>query len=86
MNDFHVDYLSPDKAMSISLVKLISGEYEVPRGTIGYVDQVYENADQAIIGFVNESGITGPIQVKDLEPLGNLTVTIPTDAAISEHR
>jgi hypothetical protein len=83
---FNVDYVSPDKAVSISLVKLTSGEYEVPKGTIGYIDQIYDAKDEAIIGFVNE-GIVGPIQVSDLEPLGSLTVSVPKDDdASSQYR
>lgn len=59
----------------IPLVKLTGGDYSVPAGTVGVVEDTDESRQQHFVSWVT-GGSSGPINDVDLERLGEISVPL----------
>jgi hypothetical protein len=67
----------------IALARLTSDQYDVPKGTLGYVrDRAGENAfAMQWVDNPGPGGVTAPVLAIDLEEMGMLTIVIPAEGS-----
>jgi hypothetical protein len=66
------------RAIVVNMVKLTSDIYYQDKGSIGAVDQYYPETKHVFVSWIGGPK-SGPVAEEDLEPLGELCISVPTE-------